>query len=661
MVEIIAFPGKFQSTTVDTSRLNLEGRLNLDSQQLAQDGQVLPVPQISSTLDGTVVVSPGETAETFPQGDWTNQELADLYRVESLLVQAGIKMSTGRGLTDEDDPWFVFCREDGDVFVHLARADGRYLLDSPGLSGLLEGPDFATLIDTFVKQLAALRSTEDDSNVVSFRPKMLRDKSVHLHPSILLAALIWTLYLASDDIASATEAASDLVEDMILPVDKLLTLDQDASAAGEIETFDLSQNPSDSASVKTQASNQPAQTAVSFADADRSGSDRLVSSFSAMIASASPAAQAVSASLAIIAFSFGFYGQNKSEIVETEGESGFSIAGLHSALRQLAEAGIETVRLNGDQHSVEISASAEAGPVVLADLKGELDLQTAEIVDYQLHLADLNTEMTAANAPETDVLAEDPTETADVQAEPTGKHQSAGHTAEAQSEAAPKSPAPVKKTAEETPSPAASKSETKQQASSETSADEKLLVAEVLDTLSSGSALTTAMAISTLTVDSFEEILGQLDSQAIGEPVLDLGTGPVSDPDTVTAATSDLNPALKEPATLEIDAPVLDLDAPAETPVHTPVDVVTLDQPERSVVGAEIDVYDMRVDNFITRFIHNTDSVEIVHFQTELVIIDMDAIGDSSDRTYARSWVTDEGHVISTIGSYQDFLDYGMA
>ena len=93
MVEIIAFPGKTQSTTVDTSRLNLEGS------GTRQDAQVMPVPQISSTLDGTIVVSPSETADNFPEGDWTNQELADLYRVESLLVQAGIKMSTGRGVT----------------------------------------------------------------------------------------------------------------------------------------------------------------------------------------------------------------------------------------------------------------------------------------------------------------------------------------------------------------------------------------------------------------------------------------------------------------------------------------------------------------------------------------------------------------------------------
>ncbi len=640
MVEIIAFPGKTQSTTVDTSRLNLEGS------GTRQDAQVMPVPQISSTLDGTIVVSPSETADNFPEGDWTNQELADLYRVESLLVQAGIKMSTGRGVTDEDDPWFVFCREDGDVFVHLARADGRYLLDSPGLSGLLEGPDFATLIDTFVKQLAALRSSDDESNVVSFRPKMLRDKSVHLHPSILLAALIWTLYLASDDIASATEAASDLAEDMILPVDKLLMMDQSDTGARDIEATDIDGNALDLDPAKTAAANQPEQTSISFAEADRSGSDRLVSSFSAMIASASPAAQAVSASLAIIAFSFGFYGQNKSEIEQTDGETGFSIAGLHSALRQLAETGIETVRLNGDQHSVEIGASAEAGPVVLADLNGELDLHTAEIVDYELHLADLNSDLTVAFDGQAEVAAEDGIA---AQADMGEKHQSAGHAAEVQSETKEKASTPAKKAADEATTPAASNEESKQQASSERTTEDKFVVAEVMDTLSSGSAFGSAMVSTTLDWDGFEQILDQLDvaTSVVSE-------GPDLDPDF--AAVSGINPGLKD---------LVEEDNASDTIGGNPssgTDMPSLpDAPAVSVVGAEILDYDQRVNNFITSFIHNNDSIEIVHFQTELVIIDMSAIGNSASHTYARSWVTDEGQVISTVGSYQDFLDYGMA
>ena len=42
--------------------------------------------------------------------DRTSQELAEFYRVESALIQGGMKISTDRGVSDEGDPWFVFCR-----------------------------------------------------------------------------------------------------------------------------------------------------------------------------------------------------------------------------------------------------------------------------------------------------------------------------------------------------------------------------------------------------------------------------------------------------------------------------------------------------------------------------------------------------------------------
>jgi collagen type I/II/III/V/XI/XXIV/XXVII alpha len=49
------------------------------------------------------------------QRGWTNEELAELYRVEHALAQAGIVVETDHGVTDEGDPWFVFCRPGGEV------------------------------------------------------------------------------------------------------------------------------------------------------------------------------------------------------------------------------------------------------------------------------------------------------------------------------------------------------------------------------------------------------------------------------------------------------------------------------------------------------------------------------------------------------------------
>ena len=61
-------------------------------------------------------------------GDWSTQEIAEFYRVEAALVQAGASVCVDRGVSDEGDPWFVFCRAvDGEVIVHFARIAGEAL------------------------------------------------------------------------------------------------------------------------------------------------------------------------------------------------------------------------------------------------------------------------------------------------------------------------------------------------------------------------------------------------------------------------------------------------------------------------------------------------------------------------------------------------------
>ena len=84
-----------------------------------------------------------------PSRDWTNQELASIYRVRSLLEAAGVSTAVERGLSDEGEPWCVFCRADGEVFMHLCRIDGRYLLGQPELARPLAGDTFAELVDSF--------------------------------------------------------------------------------------------------------------------------------------------------------------------------------------------------------------------------------------------------------------------------------------------------------------------------------------------------------------------------------------------------------------------------------------------------------------------------------------------------------------------------------
>ena len=69
--------------------------------------------------------------------DWTQQELAEFYRVEASLIRANVPIDTDRGRSDEGDPWFVFCNANtGEIIVHFARFDGTYVVASPALEQL---------------------------------------------------------------------------------------------------------------------------------------------------------------------------------------------------------------------------------------------------------------------------------------------------------------------------------------------------------------------------------------------------------------------------------------------------------------------------------------------------------------------------------------------
>ena len=45
-----------------------------------------------------------------------------------------LKIETDRGLSDEGDPWFIFClAETGDIIIHFSRFDGCYAIAGFGV------------------------------------------------------------------------------------------------------------------------------------------------------------------------------------------------------------------------------------------------------------------------------------------------------------------------------------------------------------------------------------------------------------------------------------------------------------------------------------------------------------------------------------------------
>lgn len=158
-----------------------------------------------------------------PKKDWSNQELADLFRVRQLLSGANVPVETDRGVTDEGDPWFVFCHAGGEVFIHLCRIDGLYLLDSPNVLRPLRGADFNELIADFTNQALPAQSSETgtERRVI----KLERGGKVRLHPSAMLAALIWTLFLASEELVLLAPEEQALDDDALLDFDGMFAVE----------------------------------------------------------------------------------------------------------------------------------------------------------------------------------------------------------------------------------------------------------------------------------------------------------------------------------------------------------------------------------------------------------------------------------------------------
>ena len=154
--------------------------------------------------------------------DWSNQELADLFRVRQLLGAANVPVETDRGVTDEGAPWFVFSPANGKVFIHMCRIDGLYVLDSPNVPRPLRGADFNALISDFTNQAIPARSSEEDPKRRVIR--LERGGKVRLHPSAMLAALIWTLFLASEELVLLTGEEPETDSDTLLNFDGMFAV-----------------------------------------------------------------------------------------------------------------------------------------------------------------------------------------------------------------------------------------------------------------------------------------------------------------------------------------------------------------------------------------------------------------------------------------------------
>ncbi|GMG81875.1 hypothetical protein LNKW23_10880 [Paralimibaculum aggregatum] len=115
---------------------------------------------------------------------WTNEERAQFARIERILEDAGFAVDVEHGLSDEGEPWCVFCSAiTGDVIIHVACIDGRFMFDSTTLPRPIEGASFQRCAERFFEDVSLPMPLSD------------RKGRVYMHPASLLASLFITVLL----------------------------------------------------------------------------------------------------------------------------------------------------------------------------------------------------------------------------------------------------------------------------------------------------------------------------------------------------------------------------------------------------------------------------------------------------------------------------------
>lgn len=169
--------------------------------------------------------------------DWTQQELAEFYRVESALIRAGIRVGTDRGLSDENEPWFVFYRvDDGDVVIHFARIDGEYVIAGPAYEEIARGFDFTALVRNMVARHPLIRRSDKSSNL-------------SIHPAALLVAVVGTAFFKSGEARADTNGTtgSGASRPALLSSSKPAPAARAFSASSTEASYDTAQLPANQA------------------------------------------------------------------------------------------------------------------------------------------------------------------------------------------------------------------------------------------------------------------------------------------------------------------------------------------------------------------------------------------------------------------------------
>lgn len=135
---------------------------------------------------------------------WTQAELAEFYRTAELLRRSGLDVVIEAGITDEDEPWIVFIRDDTqDVIAHFARIEGEFVAASVAMDGVVRGSQLRPVLDRILyTQPLILPPVSEQGHFLT-------------HPAAVLAAFIATAYVCTvnGELFAATYPNAKLPED----------------------------------------------------------------------------------------------------------------------------------------------------------------------------------------------------------------------------------------------------------------------------------------------------------------------------------------------------------------------------------------------------------------------------------------------------------------
>ncbi len=528
--------------------------------------------------------------QTVPARDWDNQELADLYRVKRLLDQAGVLVEADRGVTDEGEPWFVFCHPDGEVFVHLCRLDGEYMLDGTSIDTPLRGDSFSDLINEFVNRAIQKRS----SNIVSLRP----GDGVFLHPAVMLTALIWSMFVASDELVGIANGAeiekmgadySALIDTPLTQTDGAFGILQAAIAEQDAIEEDL-----DDASGVVRPN---AETAARELLTGTSSSNFLPNP--------------ISLSLTAIAVTFGMSSKSSFQFLQND-----QTELTPEQTNLFAELGLQS---DSQASEVEQEIVARAAD---ADAREHANVQAvggqSDVVMAQSDLEVLNVPDGFSNGrARSDVVD---TQNLEIVSQIGAQTLPIDDVAPSQTDDAPAKKASTTSAAEKTDEkPSTAKS-------SENTSEVKELTIDVQFGLDIGQEF----SLDAYKYDS-NDLLASFDLSS--------------------AHNFDLSFVLDDVVevwpTRPADGEVIEVEAPR----------VATGETIRSTVVSQ---YSDEAISFVKFLLAKNDSVEMVVLKGKIILVDMSAFDDVTDISYLRSWSYDDVGIISTIGHIADFEAFDL-